>query len=377
MNGSKFGKSINGLLVLFLFLVFIIPVVTIFFFDLRFYYIPENEISKFYIYSLIYSILGVLAALIIARMFRREERSKIPNTIRLVLGILWIVDGILQFQPEMPYGFLSVVIEPSIHAINNVGVERFLMIAYNIWLLHPFKFDALSGSLQIFIGAAYLLNRSTKALKYISFISIIWALVIWIFGEGLGGIPESGVSLLTGFPGSALIYIILAVPYISPKLGNIKNLQKYFIYTVSAIFLIGGILQLIPGNTFWTKGQLAYDIYMNINQQGENPIVYVILNHTYVYLLFRENYLNIFMFLLMIASGLFILLHIRTGLILATVFVGLTWLLFQDMGIYILPATDPNTGLPLLLMLVILIEIDFQISSKRIIKGAAQGVSVT
>lgn len=377
MNGSKFYKSLNGLLVLFLFLVFIIPVVTIFFFDLRFYYIPENEISKFYIYSLIYSILGVLAALIIARMFRREERSKIPNTIRLVLGILWIVDGILQFQPEMPYGFLSVVIEPSIQAINNVGVERFLMIAYNIWLLHPFQFDALSGSLQIFIGVAYLLNRSTKALKYISFISIIWAIVIWIFGEGFGGIPESGVSLLTGFPGSALIYFILAVPYVSPKLGNIKNLQKYFIYTVSAIFLIGGILQLIPGNTFWTKGQLAYDIYMNINQQGENPIVYAILNHTYVYLLFRENYINIFMFLLMIASGLFILLRIRTGLILATVFVGLTWLLFQDMGIYILPATDPNTGLPLLLVLVILIEIDFQVSNKRIIKEAAQGVSVT
>ncbi|WMT49574.1 MAG: hypothetical protein RE472_01080 [Thermoplasmatales archaeon] len=377
MNGSKFGKSINGLLVLFLFLVFIIPVVTIFFFDLRFYYIPENEISKFYIYSLIYSILGVLAALIIARMFRKEERSKIPNTIRLVLGILWIVDGILQFQPEMPYGFLSVVIEPSIQAINNVGVEKFLMIAYNIWLLHPFQFDALSGSLQIFIGVAYLLNRSTKALKYISFISIIWAIVIWIFGEGFGGIPESGVSLLTGFPGSALIYIILAVPYILPKFGNIKNLQKYFIYTVSTIFLIGGILQLIPGNTFWTKGQLAYDIYMNINQQGENPIVYAILNHAYVYLLFRENYINIFMFLLMIASGLFILLRIRTGLILATVFVGLTWLLFQDMGIYILPATDPNTGLPLLLVLVILIEIDFQVSNKRIIKEAAQGVSVT
>ena len=99
-------------------------------------------------------------------MFRKEERSKIPNTIRLVLGILWIVDGILQFQPEMPYGFLSVVIEPSIQAINNVGVEKFLMIGYNIWLLHPFQFDALSGSLQIFIGVAYLLNRSTKALKW-------------------------------------------------------------------------------------------------------------------------------------------------------------------------------------------------------------------
>ena len=34
-------------------------------------------------------------------------------------------------------------------------------------------------------------------------------------------------------------------------------------------------------------------------------------------------------------------------------------------------------GLPLLLVLVILIEIDFQVSNKRIIKEAAQGVSVT
>ena len=42
-----------------------------------------------------------------------------------------------------------------------------------------------------------------------------------------------------------------------------------------------------------------------------------------------------------------------------------------------LPATDPNTGLPLLLVLVLLIEIDFQVSNKRIIKGAAQGVPVT
>ncbi len=377
MNESKFGKSINELLVLFLFLFFIIPVITIFIFDLKFYYIPENEIGKFYTYSLIYSTLGILAALIIERMFRKEERSKIPSTIRLVLGILWIVDGILQFQPEMPYGFLSVVIEPSIQAINNVGVEKFLMIGYNIWLLHPFQFDALSGALQVFIGVYYLSNSSAKALKYISIISIIWAIVIWIFGEGFGGIPASGVSLLTGFPGSALIYAILAVPYILPRLGSIKSLQKYFIYSVSIIFLIGGILQLIPGNTFWTKGQLAYDIYMNINQQGENPIVYAILNHTYVYLLFRETYLNIFMFLLMIASGILILHRSKAGLIMAIVFVGLTWLLFQDMGIYILPATDPNTGLPLLLLLVILIEIDFQVSDKRIIKEAVQGVSVS
>lgn len=377
MSEIKLDKSIKELLVLFLILVLIVPVITIFSFDLKFYYIPESEIGRFYIYSMIYSILGILAAIIIARMFRKEERSAIPNTIRLVLGILWIVDGVLQFQPEMPYGFLSVVIGPSIQAINNAGIERFLMIAYNTWLLHPFQVDALSGALQIFIGASYLSNRSAKALKYISIISIIWAIVIWIFGEGFGGIPESGVSLLTGFPGSALIYIILAVPYVSARFNSIKFLQKYFIYSVSVIFFIGAVLQLIPGNTFWTKGQLSYDIYMNINQQGENPVVYYILNHTYVYLLFRESYINMFMFLLMLAAALLIILYHKAGLVLAMVFTGITWVLFQDMGIYILPATDPNTGLPLLLLLVILMEIGLQVNNKINKRESVQSVSVS
>ena len=377
MSEIKLDKSIKELLVLFLILVLIVPVITIFSFDLKFYYIPESEIGRFYIYSMIYSTLGILAAIIIARMFRKEERSVIPNTIRLVLGILWIVDGVLQFQPEMPYGFLSVVIGPSIQAINNAGIERFLMIAYNTWLLHPFQFDALSGALQIFIGASYLSNRSAKALKYISIISIIWAIVIWIFGEGFGGIPESGVSLLTGFPGSALIYIILAVPYVSARFNNIKFLQKYFIYSVSVIFFIGAVLQLIPGNTFWTKGQLSYDIYMNINQQGENPVVYYILNHTYVYLLFRESYINLFMFLLMLAAAILIVLYLKAGLVLAIVFTGISWVLFQDMGIYILPATDPNTGLPLLLLLVILMEIGLQVNNKINKRESVQSVSVS
>ncbi|OWP54097.1 MAG: hypothetical protein B2I18_01970 [Cuniculiplasma sp. C_DKE] len=377
MSEIKLDKSIKELLVLFLILVLIVPVITIFSFDLKFYYIPESEIGRFYIYSMIYSILGILAAIIIARMFRKEERSAIPNTIRLVLGILWIVDGVLQFQPEMPYGFLSVVIGPSIQAINNAGIERFLMIAYNTWLLHPFQVDALSGALQIFIGASYLSNRSAKALKYISIISIIWAIVIWIFGEGFGGIPESGVSLLTGFPGSALIYIILAVPYVSARFNSIKFLQKYFIYSVSVIFFIGAVLQLIPGNTFWTKGQLSYDIYMNINQQGENPVVYYILNHTYAYLLFRESYINMFMFLLMLAAAILIILYHKAGLVLAMVFTGITWVLFQDMGIYILPATDPNTGLPLLLLLVILMEIGLQVNNKINKRESVQSVSVS
>ena len=48
----------------------------IFFFDLRFYYIPENEISKFYIYSLIYSTLGILAAAKLIQDFIGSRETK-------------------------------------------------------------------------------------------------------------------------------------------------------------------------------------------------------------------------------------------------------------------------------------------------------------
>ncbi|MHB1622956.1 MAG: hypothetical protein ACYCR9_07050, partial [Cuniculiplasma sp.] len=333
----------------------------IFHFDFQFYYIPKLEINKFYIYSGIYSTLGILSALIIREALRNDQQSNINSSFRLVLGILWIVDGILQFQPEMPYGFLLVVIFPSIQAIPFMNVEQFLMIGYNTWLLHPFQFDALSGALQVFIGSAFLLNNSQKGLRIISIISIGWDIIIWIFGEGFGGIPEVGVSLLTGFPGSALIYLFLALPYVSKRFSDRSYLKNYMKYTLATILIIGAILQLIPGNTFWNSGQLSFDIYMNISQQGENPYVYFLLNHAYPLFLFRESYLNIFMALLLITAAIFTFFNIRTGILISLLFIGLIWVLFQDMGIYILPATDPNTGLPLLMFGLIFISISGKI----------------
>ncbi len=359
---SRMQISIWNLLISVILLVFlIIPVIFIFHFDLQFYYIPKSEINKFYIYSGIYSTLGILSALIIREALRNDQRSNISSSFRLVLGILWIVDGVLQFQPEMPYGFLSVVILPAIQAIPFMNVEQFLMIGYNTWLLHPFQFDALSGALQIFIGSAFLLNNSQKCLKIISIISIMWSVIIWIFGEGFGGIPKAGVSILTGFPGSALIYVFLAMPYVSKRFSDRSYLKNYMKYTLTTILIIGAILQLIPGNTFWNSGQLSFDIYMNISQQGESPYVYFLLNHTYPLFLFRESYLNIFMSLLLITAALVTFFNIRIGIFLSLLFIGLIWVLFQDMGIYIPPATDPNTGLLFLLFGLIFISISGKI----------------
>jgi hypothetical protein len=282
-----------------------------------------------------------------------DQKAKNLFCIREILGILLIVDGILQFQPEMPYGFLSFVILPSIQATSSIYLQNLLMLGYKLWEIHPFQFDALSGAFQVFLGAAFLLNDSKKALKFISTLSIAWFITIWVMGEGFGGIPEIGVSLLTGFPGSAFIYILLALPMTGSWFSKKIGMEKYLEFSLIFIFIMGAILQLIPGNSFWNSGQLSYHIFMNTFYQGENPILFNLLIDAYPLILYHEMYLNIILSLLMVASALVIAMKLNWGVYLIAFFVLLIWVFFQNMGIFIPPATDPNTGLPLALLVIL------------------------
>ena len=213
--------KINYLVLSIILILLAIFIIQIFYLDLAVYGVPGQELVTFYYYSIIYTVAAVLFSTLIRKFAEKKDRlSQIPYSFNIILGGLWILDGLLQFQPQMPYAFLTFVIQPSIVSINNIPIQNFLYLGYNLWATHPFQFDALSGALQIFIGYSFLINRSERVLKFISIISIVWALVIWIFGEGFGGIPEIGVSILTGFPGSALLYVILAIPFISTRFNS-------------------------------------------------------------------------------------------------------------------------------------------------------------
>lgn len=346
-------RSLKWLLSSFLVICLVIPVIFVFIFDLQYYFIPEFEFRQFYLFAFLYSIISLILAGILLKLYRGSEISRIPEWFRIILGILWVVDGVLQFQPEMPYGFLSVVLMPSIQAIPFSSLQSFVLIAYRAWEIAPIQFDALSGALQIFIGISFLINKSSKALRITAYISIFWAALIWIFGEGFGGVPEPGVSVLIGFPGSSLIYILMAIPFVSDRFNNRAFLKKFMKYSIVAIILTASIIQLLPGNTYWTSGQLAYTIYQNINMEGEPNNLAILLTISYRSLLFHEWVLNAFFSLLLIVSAGVIIMEFRRGVIFVFGLVLAIWVIFQDMGIYILPSTDPNTGLPLAIFILL------------------------
>jgi hypothetical protein len=72
---------------------------------------------------------------------------------------------------------------------------------------HPVAWDIPFATVQLLIGLGLLVARTVRpALAG----SIAWALGVWYFGEGLSGLASGHASLLTGAPGSALLYAVLA-----------------------------------------------------------------------------------------------------------------------------------------------------------------------
>jgi len=340
-------------LTLLLVVSLVIPVIFVFAFDLNYYFIPGKEFKDFYVFSIVYSFMAFILALGLRKYIFKSERSKVPGALRIALGILWLVDGVLQFQPQMPYGFLSVVLLPSIQAIPVSSIQSFLMIGYKIWETMPLQFDALSGAVQLFIGVSFLINKTIVGLRVTSWISILWVSLIWIFGEGLGGVPEAGVSLLNGFPGSSLIYLLMAVPYLSDRFYMPGFIKKYMKYSITTVFLAGAILQIMPGNTYWNSGQISYLVFQNIDIEGEPHVLSVVLPLFYQSLLFHESYLNEFFVLIFLISAGIVLMGLRRGIYVIFTFMLAVWVIFQDMGIYVLPSTDPNTGLPFSILIYI------------------------
>ena len=329
----------------------------LFSFDLTYYGLPAYEVRSFYYYSVIYTMLGLALSLIINKLISSKvpDRTSLPYVINVILGGLWILDGVLQFQPQMPYGFLTFVIEPAIVSIPNQAVQSFLYLGYNTWAIHPIQFDALSGALQIFIGFSFLIYRTRLGLKLISLISIIWAIIIWIFGEGFGGIPTYGVSIITGYPGSALLYVILAVPFLSEKMEHNNRFVQFYRYSIVLILFTSIILQILPFNAYWTNGVFSQIIYNNTFNQGEALWSNSIMETVWPLLIYQTVYINLFFTLVLLSVSLLLISRYWAGEMIGISVMFILWLLFQNLGIYDNPATDFNSGILITFLIFLLL----------------------
>lgn len=176
--------------------------------------------------------------------------SKIKITrrgVQICLGLLWLLDGMLQLQPQMfTSNFADKVIAPVAQG-QPFFVSSPMHLGISIILSNPAFFDACFALIQLGLGVTILWKRTAR---YGLLASVFWGLGVWICGEGIAGMASGHASLLMGAPGAALLYVILALAVLPQRVDRIKsdNQPAYWLAFVWAILWIGGaIYQLLPG----------------------------------------------------------------------------------------------------------------------------------
>ncbi len=129
------------------------------------------------------------------------ELSRFPFAIRsqralqIALGLLWILDAALQFQPFMfGQGFVTNNIlsnaqgQPFVLGDFITHIGNFLAPDIAVW-------NTFFALIQLFIGVALLFRRTVKPALAVSF---VWILGVWILGEGMGMLLTGTATALNG-----------------------------------------------------------------------------------------------------------------------------------------------------------------------------------
>jgi hypothetical protein len=128
--------------------------------------------------------------------------------LEIALGGVWLLDGVLQFQPYMfTHAFFSDMLSmANMGLAGPVSTAIFKVTTLLTW--QPVFWNALFATLQVAIGIGLIWGRTARLARLAS---IPWALGVWVIGEGVGALFMPGTSGLNGAPGAALLYAVLAV----------------------------------------------------------------------------------------------------------------------------------------------------------------------
>jgi hypothetical protein len=141
---------------------------------------------------------------------------EVRRVLRLGLGGFWIVAGLLQLQPGMfTMAMLHNVMQP-LAAGQPSWLAGLIDWATAVMTLHLVLWNLLIVVVQLAIGVLLWWGRRPDLVRAGLVLSLVWTAVVWLFGEGLGGELTGSASVLTGAPGSVLLYGWLAVVLLLP-----------------------------------------------------------------------------------------------------------------------------------------------------------------
>ena len=130
------------------------------------------------------------------------------RTLQIILGLFWLLDAGLQFQPFMFRSSFTTT-DLLANAQNQPDVVRWIITNVGHFVgPHIAVWNTFFALIQVAIGTGLLFRRTVRPALAVSF---LWVLGVWFFGEGLGLLFTGSASALTGAPGSVLLYGLIGL----------------------------------------------------------------------------------------------------------------------------------------------------------------------
>jgi hypothetical protein len=273
--------------------------------------------------------------------------------LQIALGLAWLLDAALQFQPYMfGRGFVTGVLMPAT-AGNPAAVAAPALWADRLIGHDVPAWNVAFAIIQLGIALGLLWRPVVKAALAAS---VAWALGVWWLGEGLGGVLTGTASPVTGAPGAVILYALIAAlawprrpaagrdAAAAGLLGHRWSRAAWLVLWGSSAYLIlqpavrapGALSGAIAGHAAGEPGWLAaldHHVAAAIGQHG--LAVSIVLAVAFA----------------LIGTGVMFRATARPALALAAVAGLAIWVIGENVGMILMgTATDPNTG-PLLVLL--------------------------
>ncbi len=282
--------------------------------------------------------------------------------IRIGAGLLWILDGLLQAQSAMPLGLPGGVLTPS--ASSSPGwVQHLVNVGATIWSDHPVSAAASVVWIQVGIGIFLLVAPRGYGSRAAGLAGAGWGLVVWVFGEAFGGIFGHGSSILVGAPGAALLYVVAGLLVALPdRSWETPRLGRRLLAGTGILFVGMGVLQAWPGRGSWTGQAQPSSVPGNLTAMTAEMarISQPSLTSSWVrsFGAFDAAHgwaVNLAVVILLVGVGGLLISGrphlLRIGVAAGVVLCLADWVLVQDFGFFGGLGTDPNSMIPMILVL--------------------------